>query len=98
MKLEVASTMGARLRGLLGRPDFDGVLMLVPCRDIHTFGMRRPIDVAFVAPDGTVLESHRSVPPARRLKNKGAAATLERHATDTAWFAPGDRLQEGAAP
>lgn len=53
--VEVAATRRARRRGLLGRDGFDGVLVLVPCRQVHTFGMRFPIDVAFVARDGTVL-------------------------------------------
>ena len=29
--------------------------MLRPCRQVHTIGMRFPIDVAFCAPDGRVL-------------------------------------------
>jgi uncharacterized membrane protein (UPF0127 family) len=53
--VEVATTRAARRRGLLGRDGIDGVLVLVPCRQVHTFGMRFPIDVAFVARDGTVL-------------------------------------------
>ena len=90
---EIASTMGARLRGLIGRSGFGGVLMLVPCHDIHTFGMGRPLDVAFVAADGTVVEAHRGVAPRRRLKNREAVAALERFAVDSPWFEPGDRIQ-----
>ena len=92
MRLEIACSLRARLRGLLGRETFDGVLLLVPCNDIHTFGMHRPLDIAFVARDGIVLESHRGVPPGRRLRNARAAATLERFATDTPWFNPGDAM------
>ena len=92
MKMEIASTVRARLRGLLGRSDYEGVLMLVPCHDIHTFGMRRPLDVAFVTRDGTIIESHRNVPPRRRLHNRQAAATLERFSDGSWWFRPGDRI------
>jgi len=53
--VEVARTRSARRRGLLGRDGFAGVLVLAPCRQVHTFGMRFPIDVAFVARDGRVL-------------------------------------------
>lgn len=95
MNLEIACTMRTRLLGLFGRPGFDGALLLVPCHDIHTFGMSRPIDVAFVAADGTVIESHRNVEPCHRLKNREAAATVERYATAAPWFAPGDRIQQG---
>lgn len=93
MRVEVASTLRSRFRGLFGRAGFDGVLLLVPCNDIHTFGMRKPIDVAFVASDGAVIESFRSVVPNRRLRNKEALATIERFASDAAWYEPGDYIQ-----
>lgn len=96
MDFEIASTMRSRLLGLFGRPGFSGVLMLVPCNDIHTFGMQKPIDVAFVAADGTVIEVHRNVVPCHRLKNREAVATLERFAVDARWFAPGDRIEKPA--
>ena len=95
MNLEIACTMRSRLLGLFGRSGFDGVLLLVPCRDIHTFGMSRPLDVAFVAADGTILESYRNVEPCHRLKNREAVATLERFVASDPWFAPGDRIQHG---
>jgi len=44
---EVAVTRRLRAKGLIGREDLDGVLVLRPCRQVHTFGMRFPIDVAF---------------------------------------------------
>lgn len=98
MNVEIACTLRSRLLGLYARPGFDGILLLAPCHDIHTFGMRRPIDVAFVAADGTVLESHRDVTPARRLRNPRAVATLERHASQSPWFAPGDRIRQDLRP
>jgi uncharacterized membrane protein (UPF0127 family) len=45
----------ARARGLLGRDGVDGVMLLRPCRNVHTFGMRFPIDAAFCDRDGRVL-------------------------------------------
>ena len=90
MRIEIASSAHARLRGLFGREAFDGILLLVPCNDIHTFGMHRPLDVAFVAADGTVLEAHRGVVPNRRLRNRHASATLERFASEDTWYEPGD--------
>jgi uncharacterized protein len=44
---EVAVTRKLRRRGLFGREQLDGVLILRPCRQVHTFGMKFPIDVAF---------------------------------------------------
>lgn len=98
MRVEIACSLRSRLMGLFGRDAFDGVLMLVPCNDIHTFGMHRPIDVAFVASDGAVLEAHRDVAPNRRLKNRRAAATLERFSTEDVWYEPGDLIQHSLRP
>ena len=91
--LACACTLRARLRGLLGLDGYEGVLMLAPCRDIHTFGMRFPIDVAFVSSDGTVLESYRNVAPGCRIRDKRAIAVLERFASDEEWYEPGDAVQ-----
>ena len=104
-RIAIASTMRSRLVGLLGCDSASGVLMLVPCKSIHTYGMRFPIDVAFVAADGTVLAAYRDVLPYRHLRCRGAAATLERQAApDTPWYKPGahlcicpERGQEGDA-
>ncbi len=52
---EVAHSRRLRTRGLMGRDDFEGALVLRPCRQVHTFGMRFPIDVAFCDGSGTVL-------------------------------------------
>ena len=52
---EVAATRAARRRGLLGRDQVDGALVLRPCRQVHTFRMRMPIDVVWCADDGRVL-------------------------------------------
>lgn len=99
MEVELACTLKARMKGLLGRAEADGALLLAPCHDIHTFGMVRPIDVAFIASDGTVVASYRDVGPGRRLLSKSAVATIERFAcANTRWFELGDSVQLGAAP
>jgi uncharacterized membrane protein (UPF0127 family) len=54
---EVAATRRARGRGLLGRDGFTGALVIKPCRQVHTLGMRFPIDVAFCDADGAVLRT-----------------------------------------
>jgi uncharacterized protein len=55
--VEVAETARARRRGLMHRDRFDGALVLRPCRNVHTAGMRFPIDVAFCDVEGTVLRT-----------------------------------------
>jgi len=61
---EVAANARARRRGLLGRESIDGVLVLRPCRHVHTFRMRFAIDVAFCDVNGLVLRTC-SLPPGR---------------------------------
>lgn len=89
-----------RLRGLLGREGFGGLCFIVPCDDIHTFGLRKPIDAAFVDVDGRVLSVWRSMPPLRRKRVYGAALVVERFAREGAWLRAGDMLglcvEEGA--
>ena len=45
---EIASSYNERLRGLLGRSEYEGALILPKTRSVHTLGMRFPIDVAFL--------------------------------------------------
>lgn len=62
----VAATRWQRLVGLLGRrhlPPGQG-LLLVPCRAVHTIGMRFPIDVIFLAREGRVV-GIATLPPGR---------------------------------
>ena len=59
---EVAVTRKVRRRGLIGRDHVDGVLVLRPCRQVHTFGMHFPIDVAFCDRYGFVLHISRMRP------------------------------------
>jgi uncharacterized protein len=53
--VEVAESFGSRLKGLLGRDDFEGALLLRPARSVHTLGMRFAIDIAYCDADLTVL-------------------------------------------
>lgn len=92
MTVKLASSVASRLRGLLGRGDYPHTLLLAPCNDVHTFGMGRPIDIAFVDSGGLVLEAHREVGAFRRVRCKGAAATFERIATPSPWYRRGDRI------
>ncbi len=60
--MAVAATRAARRRGLLGCPRVTGALVLAPCRQVHTVGMRVAIDAVFVGRDGRVLRVARLVP------------------------------------
>ena len=62
--VEVPAGAKGRARGLLGRDGIEGVMLLRPCRHVHTFRMRFPIDVAFCDRDDVVLRVT-SLPPGR---------------------------------
>ena len=87
-----AGTFARRLRGLLFSPTTDDVLVLMPCNSIHTFGMRKPIDVAFVDAEGLVLGVFYELGPQQRLHMRGAQAVLERFARDDLWLLPGEHI------
>ncbi|MFE2039962.1 DUF192 domain-containing protein [Streptomyces sp. NPDC059477] len=62
--LEVARSYRARTRGLLGRDGIEGALLLTPAGSVHTFGMRFPIDVAYLD-RGLRVIAVRTMPPGR---------------------------------
>lgn len=70
---EIAATRRARRRGLRGRDDVEGALVLRPCRSVHTVGMRFTIDVAFCDGDGLVIKTC-CLPPWRLSPVVGRAA------------------------
>lgn len=78
--VEVARTASARRRGLLGRDDVDGALLLAPARSVHTLGMRFALDVAHLAADGTVLRTTTMAPGRIGPWVRRAAAVLEAEA------------------
>lgn len=95
-RFQIASTVSERMRGMLFREPDDITRLLVPCHDIHTFGMRHPLDVAFISKEGDVLEVHRKVSARRRIKRKGASMVAERFSQEGDWLKAGDRIRLGA--
>lgn len=75
----MARSVRERLLGLMGLGALPaGSALLFPrCDSVHTAWMRVPIDVAFLAADGRVLEVRRSLGPWRVTRCRGAAAVLE---------------------
>lgn len=91
--LTIATGFLDRARGLMRGGFGEGELLIAPCRDIHTFGLRRPIDVAFIDAQGRVLESRRDFAPRGRLKCPSACAVVERWAQDGCeWYEEGQRV------
>jgi uncharacterized membrane protein (UPF0127 family) len=73
-----ASFLG-RLRGLLGRASLPDrtCIWLQRCGAVHTFGMRFPIDLAFVSRGGFVLRVESAVPPACLRWHPRATSVIE---------------------
>jgi len=93
----LATRLSSRMRGLLFAPEGDGMMVLLPCHDIHTFGMAYAIDVAFVDAAGRVVRSVRDVLPNKRLRERDAVAVLERRAIPRElWFEEGEQIALGA--
>jgi uncharacterized membrane protein (UPF0127 family) len=96
-RVGVADRWWLRLRGLSGKQGLasgEG-LLLEPCRAVHMFGMRFPIDVAFLARDGSVVAVYPSLAPGARTQyHRAARSALELPAGTLAATGtmPGDRI------
>ena len=77
-RIGLADSWLTRLRGMLGRPapDRGEGLLLTPCRSVHMYGMRFPLDVAFLDRKGEVVAIYPSLAPGSRPRGhrKGAHA------------------------
>ena len=78
--LEVADTHWSRLRGLMGTdasnfPAGKG-LWIVPCRGVHTLGMRFPIDVVYLNGDRVIVHIQEQLRPWRLAALRLNAATV----------------------
>jgi len=78
--LEVADSFASRGKGLLGRDNFDGALLIKPARGIHTIGMRFAIDVAFCNQKMIVIDMVRMVPNRVGRIRLGARSIIEAQA------------------
>ena len=103
-KVRTASTFLSRLVGLLGTTaiaEGEG-LWIAPCRGVHTWGMRYPIDVAFLDAGGVVVGILEGLPPnrvGRVVRDARGALELRAGTLAATGTAPGDRLEfEGVRP
>lgn len=93
LPLQFAVRPARKAQGLLFAREHTEALLLAPCNDVHTAGMRHRLDIAFVDAQGRVLQAYRDVGPFQRLRNKDAVAVVERFAScSTPWFSAGDRV------
>lgn len=78
LKFYVANSFVSRLVGIFSRKvtGYDGILIF-PCSNVHTFFMRRPIDVAFLAKDMRILKVVKGMRPNRVSGFFGAFSVVE---------------------
>src|SRR5690606_16163844 len=101
-RVGLARSFFTRARGLLFRPPLragEG-LWLEPCRAVHTFWMRAPLDLVFVDRMGEVVHLEADVPPGRVVgPAPRARAVLELPAGTIAATGTGlgDRLRRHAS-
>lgn len=78
----VARSFWQRFRGLLGSDFSDdrplGPVVFPNCSSVHTFGMRRRIDIVFLDADCRVLLRCENVGPCRILSHRDAVVVIER--------------------
>jgi uncharacterized membrane protein (UPF0127 family) len=97
-KVRTARTFLSRLVGLLGAAaigEGEG-LWIVPCRSVHTVGMRYPIDVAFLDARGVVVGILERFPPyriGRIVHDARGALELRPGILAATGTVPGDRLE-----
>lgn len=97
---EMAASFQDRARGLLGRSGYDGVLVLPRTRAVHTFGMRFPLDVAFLDRGLHVVQTCHMAPWRVGRPRFGCRTVLEAEsgAFERWRLRPGDALELRPAP
>lgn len=68
-----------RLKGLLGKASLknDEALIITPCSQVHTIGMRFSIDVIFIDKNQCVTKIVKKLKPYRQAVNRGAYSVIE---------------------
>lgn len=92
---EIAERFTDRARGLLGHARYDGALLLIGTRSVHTAGLRFPVDVAFLDKEMTVVATTTVRPWGVTMPRRGCAHVLEAQAgAFERWrLRPGDRIE-----
>ncbi len=75
--LVIAKSFFKKLMGLMFKKEIDENLVFIHCSSIHTFFMRKDIDVIFFDKNKYFLEIHKNVKKNKILICKGAYYTVE---------------------
>lgn len=65
--ITLATSLPARMKGLLGKKKLDAGqgLLIRPCKGIHTFFMKFPIDAVFLDKENRIVALYKEIPPNR---------------------------------
>jgi len=101
-RVTVAKTHSTRRKGLLGRKSLDAEegMLLIPCRSVHTMGMKFAIDVVVLNKAYHVVKVVPDVKPGRMMiRGSGGYSTLELAAgvAEAKRVEAGDRLHVAPA-
>ncbi len=75
--LVIAKSFFKKLRGLMFKKEIKEKLVFIHCSSIHTFFMKRNIDVLFFDKDKKLLETHKNIKKNKILICKRAYYTVE---------------------
>jgi len=99
-RLFVADTHWSRFCGLMGKAQHDfgdgHGLWITPCRGVHTWGMRFPIDVAYLDSDQVIVHVETGLRPWRFAPIRFQAASvleLPEHTLEATGTTIGDELE-----
>lgn len=94
----ISNNFFTRLKGLLGKsklPDGQGMI-ITPCKSIHTFFMKFPIDVVFIDKNYRVVEIIKDMAPGHTssyVKNAWAVIEMPVDKSNESKIGVGDQLQ-----
>ena len=88
--LLIAARFRRKAKGLLFSPEHAGALLLAPCNDVHTAGMRHRLDIAFVDAQGWCSKPIATWSRGRgaQQKRRGGCGEVSRPCA-TPWFTGG---------
>lgn len=97
-EVENANSFFSRFMGLMGRKDMplEHGLLLTPCNEIHTFGMKFDIDTIALSKQNQILFIDRCVPPnkvRKKVKNAHKILELNSNSADRLGLSVGDVIE-----
>lgn len=92
MHVRLSAFRRTRWRGLGYAAASPVPLLLAPARAVHTFGLRRPVDVVFLDAELRVVKVVAALGPNRIARARQGVAAL-RLVAGAATLRPGDRLE-----